>query len=348
MKSSARAALFAGSLLLACSNADEGVRAFEEPLPPRASAADAWELVVGEEFDSGALDSSLWNALSGDLVHSKTLNSASPSRIEVRDGSLLVSAVPTPDDPVFPYTAGRVETRGLFAQTYGKIEFRARAPYAPGLWFAVWGRPWVNAVPEIDVEFLAENVSQAWFVNHWDLPPVPADDRRRFVTVDGMDITDFHTYSITWTEDLVEWQIDGKAYMRETGRGVPHEPMFWVVNAWVGGWGGTPSKNTIFPSTFELDWFRVYRLKQWPVEPSIRVNKEKTEYAKGDVIDIQVADLDRNARVEVWEDGALLTSIPKPPFRLRVENLPQGPHALALVGTDGLRTAKKTIDIVVR
>ncbi|HVH45060.1 MAG TPA: glycoside hydrolase family 16 protein [Labilithrix sp.] len=342
---SIRSLLLGSSLLVSACASDEGGtdRSYDEPLSSIAGSDDEWVLVFGDEFDSNALDTSIWSALSGDLVHSSTLNSASPSMASVADGSLFVSAVPTPEDKAFPYTAGYLETRGRFAQTYGKIEFRVRCKYAPGLWYAVWGRPWQSAVPEIDIEFLAENVTEVWFVNHWDLPPVPAADRREFTTVGGLDITDFHTYSVTWKTDLVEWQIDGKPYMRITGRGVPHEPVFWVMNAWVGGWAGTPGKGTVFPADFEIDYFRVYRMRDWPVEPSIRVVRAKETYGAADTIDVELADFERSARVEVWEGPKLVGTMTTPPFKFEAKNLARGAHELTLVGTDGTRKASMTI-----
>lgn len=322
------------------------VLGFDHPLAGdevRADGAD-FTLVYADEFDRGALDTSMWFARTGDLGHKSTLNAGSPSMVAVHDGSLFVSADKTPGDAA-PYAAGYLETKGQFAQTYGKIELRLRAQYAPGVWYAVWGRPWKNPVPELDIELLAENVTQAWFVNHWDLPPVSSDNRRRFVTVNGMDITDYHVYSIVWLPDLVEWQIDGKPYMRVTnddvgGRGVPHEPMFWIVNGWVGGWGGTPNPATIFPAHFEIDWIRMYRPTPWLTEPQIRIANPRDRYSIGDTIDVEIADFDAPAHVDVWEGAERVASMTKPPFRYRPNKLTLGPHALRFEATDGKRTAQ--------
>lgn len=331
-----------------CATDANDERSWGEPLAARPESKDDWVLVFADEFDASAVDTSFWSPLSGDLVHPSTSNSASPEMASTRDGSLFISTEPTPDDETFPYRSAYLETRGRFAQTYGKVEFRARGQYAPGLWYAVWARPWENAIPEIDIEFLAENVNQAWFVSHWDLPPAPADQRRRFTTVSGIDITYFHTYSVVWNPELVEWQIDGEPYMRVTGAGVPHEPMFWVMNAWVGGWAGKPGKGTIFPARFEVDWFRVYRQRAWLVEPSIRVVKPKDAYGADETIDVDLADFERTARVEVREGDHLLATLPKPPFRFAAKNLGRGRHDLDFTGSDGARSATTKIVVNVR
>lgn len=337
----------------ACAAEEPGgvARSIDEPIASApAPGGDDYVLVFSDEFDvDGALDPAKWTARRREVHQKQTLNSARPEMVRASGGSLRMSAKPTPEDPRYPYTAGYIDTDGLFAQTYGRVEFRMRGQYAPGLWYAIWARPWTNAVPEIDVEFLAANVTQAWFVNHWDVPPAPADERRSFVTVQGVDITEFHTYAIVWTPEHVEWQLDGKTFKHVTGRGVPHEPMFWIMNSWVGGWAGDPSPSTIFPAEFEVDWFRVYRPRVWPTEPSIRVGNLRERYSVGDYLHVEVADFDAGASVEMWEGGRLVTTIAKPPFRFSARPLGKGARNVTFVASDpsGARRATASADVVV-
>ena len=335
------------SLSVGCGDDREPVRSFEEPLPARLDA-DEWVFVFGDEFDGNAVDLAKWMPLDGDPGHKNTINSTSSSRVAVRDGSIFVTAVPKPEDKAFPYATGYVDTSGLFAQTYGKIEFRARCQYAPGVWYALWGRSWRRLVPELDIEFLAENINQAWFVNHWGVPPAAADDRRGFTTVDGLDITDFHTYTITWKPDLVEWQIDGKAFRRVTDPArIPHEPMFWVMNAWVGGWGGTPKPATAFPAGVEVDYLRIYRLREWSTAPAIAIADPKSKYPLTGAISVELADYEPGARVEVRDGATLVATMTKPPFRFPTANLSRSAHELTFTGTDGARMASTSISITV-
>jgi beta-glucanase (GH16 family) len=163
-----------------------------------------------------------------------------------------------------------------------------------------------------------------------------------------MDITKFHDYAIVWKPDLVEWQIDGKPYMRLTDPArVPHEPMYWVMNAWVGGWGGTPVPETIFPARIEVDYFRVSRLDKWLAEPAIQIDRPKKKYATKDTITVEIADFDTGARVEVWEGGELLQTMSKAPFRYEPKALSRAAHALRFVGTDGVRTATTSLEITI-
>lgn len=330
-------------------------RSINDPLPgiaarQRASGED-YVLVFEDNFDGTSMDPSKWFVRRRDVHQKQTLNSASPEMASTRDGSLRMSAKPTPENPAYPYTAAYIDTDGLFAQTYGKIEFRMRGQHAPGLWYAVWARPWsTNAVPEIDVEFLARNTTQVWLVNHWDVPPIPADDRRQYMTVGGMDITQFHTYSILWTREFVEWQIDGKTYMHVEGRGVPHEPMFWIMNSWVGGWAGDVSPSTVFPAEFEVDYFRVYRPKVWLTDPSIRVGNARDRYSVGDTIQVEIADFDADVQVEMWDGspsqgGRLVRTMTKAPFHFSPRELTKSMHSLTFVAKDGSGTRQAVTSV---
>ena len=319
----------------------------DTPLAPNETVAAAgWTLTWSDEFDTdGATDPTKWIVWEGDRHHDHVLNSSSRDALEQKGGSLFVSALETPDDPDFPYTTGYISTQGTFAQTYGKVEFRLRGEFAPGLWYAVWGRPWAsNAVPEVDVEFLAENPTQVWFIDHWALPPIAAADRRRFTTVNGFDFTQWHTYAITWTPTLIEWLIDGQAYMRmDEDKGIAHEPMFWTINAWVGGWAGVPTENTKLPSHFEVDYLRVYRPATWLTDPQIRVSNPSTSFATNETINLAVADFDPGTRVEVWEGSKLLTTLTAPPFKYRPTTA--GAHSFTFRASDGRREASTDADV---
>lgn len=338
-------ALVVAAGIAACRASAPGTVDFAHPLA--ATPPTAFVPSFEDEFDGAALDPTKWSAVEGDPVHKATLNSVSRALVGWTDGTILIKAAPTPADPVFPYATGYVDTRGLFAQTYGRIELRARCQYAPGVWYAMWGRAWADLVPEIDIEFLAENVTQAWFVNHWALPPLPPDERRGFTTVDGLDIASFHTYTIVWTPELLEWQIDGKAYRRVTDGTVPRAPMFWVLNAWVGGWGGTPSPATQFPAALEVDYLRVQRLATWQVEPAIRIARPKQSYAARESITVEIADFDDGAAVEVREGEHALATLTTPPFRFPVATLGRGDHVLSFHATDGAREASVDLALTI-
>lgn len=334
-------------------NASEGDASGDVVIADDASATGAadtipvprgpdWIETWGDDFDvDGDVDASKWVVREGDRHHTGVVSSASRKAVEQHGGSLFVHAIATPDDPAFDYGAGFITTEGTFAQTYGKTEFRMRGDFAPGLWYAVWGRPWIHPFPELDVEFLAKNTSQVWFVNHWAAPPLPADDRRAFTTVDGNDLTQWHTYTVVNTPDAVDWSIDGKTFMHAEGRGVPHEPLFWTINMWVGGWGGKVAKSTPLPSHFEVDSIHVYRPAVWTADPQVRVAK-----ASSGAVNLTVSDFDRGTRIEVWEGNTRLDTLTNAPFDWKPFGT-KGAHAYTFKATDGARTATTTANVTI-
>ncbi|HVH41071.1 MAG TPA: glycoside hydrolase family 16 protein [Labilithrix sp.] len=312
--------------------------------PPAATEGDT--LVWSDEFDGDALDWKKWYVHDGYEGHGTILNTFSPSAVTVHDGSLHVAVQTDSRDPAHPYASGRIETFGRFSRTYGRIDFRARFPYAPGVWYAVWARPATTAMPELDFEILGNNANQVWLVNHWDVPPKPADDRRKYV-IGATDVTQFHVYSIVWKPSSLEWQIDGKTYMTSTTKGVPTSPIAWTINGWVGGWGAAATPTV--PVSFEVDWIRVYRQDGLIADPTLRLLNPKKEYAGSEFVDLEPANFDEACYVvDVYEGSRRIDTLRQWPYRFRMKNLAPGAHELAFVATDGQRSATTSFAINVK
>lgn len=223
-----------------------------------SSDARGWSLAWHDEFDGDRVDPKRWYVSSGYKGHGTISSAFSPDCVEVKDGVLRIFAKRTVGAE-YPYATGRIDSFKRYGQRYGRVEVRARFPRAPGVWYAIWARPESGPLPELDLEVKeTSGALRAWFVNHWDLPPVPADQRRSFFTVEDVDPTEFHVYGVTWLPGLVEWTIDGVPYMRSTTKGVPDSPIFWTLNGWTGGWGGNPAADLPLPVAFEVDYFRYY------------------------------------------------------------------------------------------
>ena len=311
--------------------------------PPASSAAET--LVWSDDFSGTEVDPRKWYAHDQTSARSALQNSFSRSALSVHDGSLHVTASATPSDPEHAYTSGRIDTFGRFARTFGKVEFRAKFPSAPGVWYALWGKPQAAPFPEIDFEVLGKNASQVWMVNHWAGEPLPADERRKYVTAKAVDVTEFHVYSVVWKPSLLEWQIDGQTMMQSTDVGVPTSPVSWTINGWVGGWGATPGTPSV-PATFEVDYMRVYRLDGVIAEPTLRVLNPKAQYPAGAEIDLEPANFDEACfHVETYEGTTRLQTVDTWPYRFRPSKLAKGPHSLTFIATDGVRKATTSLDI---
>lgn len=340
--------------------ADAGVDAALPPEPPEdlcvldgpPTTTPGEVLVFSDEFDGTAVDDKKWNVGAGKRGPSNVMNTTSPSNVTVHDGLLTIRVDQTSTDPAYPYASGYIESLGKFARTYGKIEFRARFPYAAGVWHALWGRAWFEAFPEIDVEILntaAVPRSQVYFVNHWAAPPIPADDRRKYVTFSDVDVSAFHTYTISWTPGLVEWAIDGVTKMQSNGPGVPTKPVYWIINSWVGGWAGTPPPATTMPVTFDVDYLRIYRKDGLIADPVMHVASTATTFARTEKLTIAVANFDEAcAHVEMYDGETLVRTTAAVPYRFSLARLAPGAHKLRFVATDGARSTTAEIDAQIK
>lgn len=172
------------------------------------------------------------------------------------------------------YTAGRLQTKGLFQSTYGVLEARIKIPSGRGLWPAFWalggnidsvGWP---ACGEID---MMENLGndpftiygsihgpQAGLLNGYD---IEATKRLPVSLAAG-----FHVYAVRWSPNKIVFTLDGVPYatktpasLRRGQRWVFNKPFYLLLNVAVGGtWPGSPNSSTPFPATMRVDWVRVY------------------------------------------------------------------------------------------
>jgi len=155
----------------------------------------------------------------------------------------------------FQYTSGMVSSHGHMSFQYGYVEFRAKLPKGRGLWPALWllpeGRGWP---PEIDVmEYIGSQPDRVYMTNH----PGDGSAATSFAYV-GPDFSqDWHTFALDWRPEGLTFYVDG-VQRGATSTGVPHVPMYLVMNVAVGGsWPGNPDDSTQFPATMEVDYVRV-------------------------------------------------------------------------------------------
>lgn len=170
------------------------------------------------------------------------------------------------------YSSARLNTRGLFAQAYGRFEVRAQIPAGAGLWPAFWllgenidQRGW-PACGELDI---MENIGREPNVVHGTIHGPGYSGASGIgapFTLPEAFSAGFHTFGLDWTPDRLQWSVDGAPFQTLTPASLPpntrwvfdHE-MFLILNLAVGGnWPGHPDANTRFPAALSVDWVRVY------------------------------------------------------------------------------------------
>lgn len=225
-----------------------------------------WQLIFQDEFIGTELDFSIWNTCYPWLDNGGCTNSGNnelewyqPDDVFVENGLLKLQAQKRTING-FPYSSGMISSHEKFDFTYGYIEARLKVPVGKGLWPAFWllpsSREWP---PEIDIhEILGHTTSTVHLTLHYKQPGFPhLSSGSSYI---GPDFSaDFHTFAVLWEPQGITWYVDGvERYFVEND--IPAQSMYIIANLAVGGdWPGSPDENTPFPSTYDIDYIRVWQ-----------------------------------------------------------------------------------------
>jgi serralysin len=161
------------------------------------------------------------------------------------------------------YSSGLLTSKGSFSQKYGVFEIRAKMPRGKGLWPAFWILPINNSwPPEIDIlEILGDNPQKLYVSWHSNVGGTHSSETKAIDVPDTS--TEFHTYSIEWTKDTINWFFDDIEVASKPTPEDFHQPMYILLNLAVGGnWPGAPDATTEFPTKYSIDWVRVYARRE--------------------------------------------------------------------------------------
>jgi beta-glucanase (GH16 family) len=242
------------------------------------TARGDWQLVWSDEFNGVSIDTNHWKFDTGNHRgwgnHEWEDYTDRPENVCVSNGVLHIVARPKPADGIF-YTSARLKSQGLFAQKYGRFEFRAKFPGGQGYWPALWLMPEHSAYGrwpasgEIDVmENKGNNPAVVQGTLHYagaDGRHLQSAGRHTFPRNDGA--TNFHVYLLEWTTNSINWYVDNHLYETQTnwstaGAAYPapfNQPFYIIMNLAVGGnYGGDPDAQTVFPGEMQVDYVRVY------------------------------------------------------------------------------------------
>jgi beta-glucanase (GH16 family) len=222
-----------------------------------------WKLTFQDEFNGTALDPAKWTpADPWGNERNHELQAYVKDAFEVRDGVLHIKAERREafyDKKQRNYTSGMMSTHDKLAQKYGRFEIRCRVPKGKGLWPAFWLLPEpLDWPPEIDVlEILGHQPNKVYMTHHFR--DATHDHHSHGGSWSGPDFSaDFHEFAVEWSPQAIVWFVDGVERFRSEDS-IPHGKMYLLVNLAIGGnWPGSPNDKTPFPSTFDVDYVRVY------------------------------------------------------------------------------------------
>ena len=170
------------------------------------------------------------------------------------------------------YTSARLISWRKAEFAYGRIESRILVPQGGGIWPAFWSLgtdidlvSWPQT-GEIDfMEFVGRLPNEIFGTIHG---PGYAGGQSygNIYTFDDPVYDDYHTFTVEWEPDLINWYVDGILYHTATPADVaPNEwvfndPIFLLLNVAIGGnFGGDVDPNIQLPQSMAVDYIRVYQ-----------------------------------------------------------------------------------------
>jgi beta-glucanase (GH16 family) len=218
------------------------------------------DTVFFEDFNEQMLDRSKWNVeITGHTVNNEqqayvdsgaTLYLVKGAAAEgATNGALVIQPLYkqgyiSKQNNKYDFVSGRINTQAKMEFTYGTASARMKMSSGAGLWPAFWALgngKWPDC-GEID---MMETVGDSsWFSNALHGPGyfgnTPLAHREFFPK--GIDVTQWHVYSIDWTANSLIFKIDGKvtytvtrAMVEHYGRWAYDNAKFIILNFAVGG-----------------------------------------------------------------------------------------------------------------
>lgn len=179
-------------------------------------------------------------------------------------------------DTIISLKSASITTKGLKFWKYCRVDVRAKLPMCKGTWPAIWMMPqydkygyWPKS-GEIDI---MENVGFDPNVVHYTLHCIdhnsgtPSNPYHKSVQC-PTSYSEFHVYSLEWTEDRISWYLDGKLRFtvnKPKNASISNWPFveeFYLIlnQAFGGDWGGQKGVDlTKLPQDYQIDYVKVYQ-----------------------------------------------------------------------------------------
>jgi uncharacterized protein (TIGR03437 family) len=258
-----------------------------------AQTTSGWKLVWSDEFNGQAgtpPDPTKWNYDTGGggwgNGEAETYTNSTQNAFQDGNGNLVIRAI---RDNSGNYTSARLQTGSPGASTqttdgkwqYGRIVARIKLPFGQGVWPAFWmlGEniatvSWPTC-GEVDIMenfgTFNNNVSINNGTAHGPGYSGGSGLSKPTTLPFGEKVADdYHLYAIEWSENSINWYVDGNLYHTVTPASLPagtqwvyNAPFFLLLNLAIGGSStflGHPDPTAPFPPQDMLvDYVRVYQ-----------------------------------------------------------------------------------------
>ena len=262
------------------SSSSAAAPASSAPATPTSSTATDENLLWSDEFEGSAIDETKWgyNIGTGENGWGNSeleYYTNRPENVYVKDGMLHIRAQKE-DYEGQKYTSTRLLSQNKFTFTYGTVEARIALPVGKGIWPAFWmlgenieDISW-PACGEIDIIEAINDESIVYGTHHWAHEGSHAEYGNNTSDYYGtslkLDISEFHTYKMTWDKEFITMYVDDFKYqeidIKDTTSDMAtfHKPFFFILNVAVGGsWPGFDIDDSQFPTEMQVDYIRVYK-----------------------------------------------------------------------------------------
>ena len=243
----------------------------------------SYNLVWEDNFKGSSLDTNFWNIYVGNGCpelcgfgnHELQYYKSDSSNLEVKNGHLIITALYDSISKLF--SSAKITTNHKIDFKNGYLEVVAKLPNAVGTWPAIWLLPSLtrNLNWPLDGEIdIMENVG---YDSCKILGTIHTKAYNHSIGTQKSDSIiiltahqNFHTYSLNWTDSILEWYVDSNLYNSIKRKSTDREeqwpfdkPFHLIVNQAVGGdWGGRMGVDTSsFPQSLIIDRVKLYNKK---------------------------------------------------------------------------------------
>jgi beta-glucanase (GH16 family) len=235
-------------------------------LPAPASAdptSTGWTLAFSDEFNASILDTGKWNY----RTDVKAYSAQKPDNVSLAGGSLNIALRYQEEvAPGIDFTGGGVVSKQQLR--YGYYETRARINDGAGWHSAFWlqagdGSTTFPAEQRTEIDVFEIDSIAATKLRHnvitWKGSGVAGPYYQTSGVYDiGLDLRQWHTYAMEWSETQVKYWVDGVLKATQ-----PYSPGAWThdyTNVWLTsiGYGSRPDA-TKLPSAVQFDYVRYWQ-----------------------------------------------------------------------------------------
>jgi endo-1,3-1,4-beta-glycanase ExoK len=169
-----------------------------------------------------------------------------------------------------PYKGAEVYGKSGYDFTYGKIEVRMKTAKGSGILstFFTWKEGSEQSSvfwEEIDVEVFGKNNAMSWqsnIITGYDPHKTKEQVHNQIFSLGD----DFHTYTLEWAPDYIEWRLDGSVIRKTAGKpatdvnnpaGIRFNIWAATLTSWAGSWD-----DNVLPQFQFVNWIKYYRYEE--------------------------------------------------------------------------------------